>query len=113
MRKEELEKSISLLNEYIAQLDRVHDQQEEQQRQANATRPSYNYRSFYMTADDTANSHQWAEFENVYQIHNPRIIFSNTTRDVCAFAFLLCSLLIVLSTDITRLLLFLPDDPRV
>lgn len=54
---------IGLLKDYIAQLEQSNGEQQ----QGTANRHSY-----YMPADSVA-PEEWAEFDNVYQVHCPKV----------------------------------------
>lgn len=38
--------------------------------------------NYYMPVD-TVSSEEWASFDNVYQVHCPRIFMNESVRDVC------------------------------
>ncbi len=61
---------ISLLETYIQKL-------EEESR----TVPSNEPQSYYMPSDSVS-SKDWAEFDNVYQVHCPKLYLDNIVRDV-------------------------------
>jgi hypothetical protein len=65
-----LEKKISLLEDYVTKV---------------ATRASdtNDSESYYMPSD-AVSPDEWADFENVYQIHCPKIFMDAAIRDVCA-----------------------------
>jgi hypothetical protein len=37
--------------------------------------------TYYMPSD-TVSADEWSEFDNVYQVHSPRIFMNNAIRDV-------------------------------
>jgi hypothetical protein len=71
------EKMIRLLEDYIAHL-------REASASPHSTDPtnSPNYRM----PSDTVSPSEWAEFENVYQVHCPQIFMDAAIRDVCSSA---------------------------
>jgi hypothetical protein len=42
----------------------------------------HNPQSYYMPSD-TVSPNDWAEFENVYQVHCPKVFLTTAIRDVC------------------------------
>src|ERR1700733_7146095 len=80
---DELQKRISLLEEYIAHLHQVPHQHEGARKRAEKADPTHVRHSYYMTLDENLASDHWEAFHHVYQIHCPKIILTNTTRDVC------------------------------
>lgn len=78
----ELQRRIALLEGHIAEMARAHQRHKEFQRLAHEADPSAtHHKSYYMTVDDSS-SDQWETFGHVYQVHEPKIILSNTIRDV-------------------------------
>ncbi|KAF8314787.1 hypothetical protein DL93DRAFT_2227867 [Clavulina sp. PMI_390] len=67
----ELRRAIAPLDEYVKQIDDAH-----------SPHHKGGLLSYYMTVDDSAAIHHYHEFENVYQVHNPRIIWTETRRDI-------------------------------
>jgi hypothetical protein len=63
-------KKIALLEAYVGQL-----------RADDAHTSTGNRDSYYIPAS-TVNPEEWADFDNVYQVHNPRIVMSNAVRDI-------------------------------
>lgn len=70
---------ISLLEGYISHLQKV----DAESQSAFSTGPA----TYYMPADSVSPG-EWAQFDNVYQVHCPNIYMDNTIRDV-RFIFLL------------------------
>ena len=64
---------ISLLENYVQHLRHV-----ERASRSSSVNGSLNY---YM-ASDSVSPEEWAEFDNVYQIHCPQIYLDNIIRDV-------------------------------
>lgn len=67
-----LNKKISLLGDYISHLEEV-----DVSTDAHASKDQ----TYYMPSD-TVSPDEWSEFDNVYQIHCPRIFMNNAIRDV-------------------------------
>ena len=67
-----LEKKISLLETYVAHLREV-------EMKSNAR--AGNEQTYYMPSD-TVSADEWSEFDNVYQVHCPKIFLNNAIRDV-------------------------------
>ncbi|EIW82107.1 hypothetical protein CONPUDRAFT_81652 [Coniophora puteana RWD-64-598 SS2] len=67
---------VNLLEEYIAYLQVVDTASEVN----NADSTSGN-RNYYMPSD-TVSPDDWADFENVYQVHSPKVYMSNSIRDI-------------------------------
>jgi hypothetical protein len=64
---------VRLLEDYVTHL-----------RQANmssSTTDNHGSQSYYMPSD-TVSPNEWAEFQNVYQIHCPKIFLNAAIRDV-------------------------------
>lgn len=40
-------------------------------------------RSTYYMATETVSSEEWASFDNVYQVHCPKVFMNESVRDVC------------------------------
>ncbi|KAF8845847.1 hypothetical protein BDN67DRAFT_961498 [Paxillus ammoniavirescens] len=68
-----LEKMVILLQHYIKHLEAV-DQHPEGARKSNVE-------SYYMPAE-MVSADEWADFENVYQVHSPNLFMCNAVRDV-------------------------------
>lgn len=66
----EIEKKIALLEAYIVQL-RADDTQQD----ARSTE------SYYIPAHNVQ-PEEWADFDNVYQVHNPKISMNSAIRDI-------------------------------
>lgn len=64
---------VTLLRDYINHLTEV-DQCPEGARKSNAE-------SYYMPAE-MVSANEWADFENVYQVHSPNLFMCNAVRDV-------------------------------
>jgi diphthamide synthase subunit DPH2 len=64
---------ISLLQNYVKHLQEVE--------LTSQTTPSKGPLNYYMPSDSVSPD-EWAEFDNVYQIHCPRICMDNIIRDV-------------------------------
>lgn len=64
---------INLLENYANHLHKV----DMQSQSAFATGPA----SYYMPADSVS-PEDWAQFDNVYQVHSPNIYMDNIIRDV-------------------------------
>ncbi len=64
---------ITLLHNYISQLEQVDKASKGTARSRNST--------YYMPNDLVA-PEEWAGFDNVYQVHSPHIIMDNAIRDV-------------------------------
>ncbi|KAI0939194.1 hypothetical protein AcV5_000680 [Taiwanofungus camphoratus] len=69
----DLRKNIALLENYASHLRKV-----DAASYASAPHGSQNY---YMPSD-TVSPEEWAEFDNVYQVHSPQIFMDNTIRDL-------------------------------
>ncbi|TFK55958.1 hypothetical protein OE88DRAFT_1731595 [Heliocybe sulcata] len=67
------QKMIALLEAYVAQLLSV---------DVETRRPTVKREQSYYMPLDTVSSSEWAEFDNVYQVHCPKIFMSNSTRDI-------------------------------
>ena len=63
---------IALLEDYVQHLRTV-------DRESRSS--SVNGLNYYM-ASDSVTPEEWAEFDNVYQVHCPRIYLDNIIRDV-------------------------------
>lgn len=68
-----LDKMIALLRDYTNHLKAV-DQSPEGARKSNVE-------SYYMPAD-MVSANEWADFENVYQVHSPNLFMCSDVRDV-------------------------------
>jgi len=68
-----LEKKISLLDDYITQLQEID--------KSSHTHTTTGEQTYYMPSD-TVSPDEWSEFDNVYQVHCPRIFMNNAIRDV-------------------------------
>lgn len=68
-----LAKMVTLLRDYINHLKAV-DQYPEGARKSNVE-------SYYMPAE-MVSANEWADFENVYQVHSPNLFMCNAVRDV-------------------------------
>lgn len=68
-----MDKMVTLLRDYINHLTEV-DQCPEGARKSNAE-------SYYMPAE-MVSANEWADFENVYQVHSPNLFMCNAVRDV-------------------------------
>ncbi|KAH9951643.1 golgi-body localization protein domain-containing protein [Amylocystis lapponica] len=66
-------KMITLLENYISQLRAVEA--------ASCPTGVNGHQSYYMPTD-TVSPEEWAQFDNVYQIHSPQIFMDNTIRDI-------------------------------
>ncbi|KAI0347243.1 hypothetical protein BDW22DRAFT_1322640 [Trametopsis cervina] len=66
------ENMISLLQDYVKHLRTVQLQ----------SRPSQKGPLNYYMPSDSVSPDEWAEFDNVYQVHCPRIYFDNSIRDI-------------------------------
>lgn len=66
-------KMIALLEAYIAQVQLI---------DVENRRPGIHREQSYYMPLDTVSSAEWAEFDNVYQVHCPKIFMSNSTRDI-------------------------------
>lgn len=64
---------IALLEDYVAQLRNV---------DAASSDPDVKDRRHYCMPVDSVLPAEWADFDNVYQIHSPKIFFNNAIRDV-------------------------------
>jgi hypothetical protein len=64
---------VILLQHYIKHLEAV-DQHPEGARKSNVE-------SYYMPAE-MVSADEWADFENVYQVHSPNLFMCNAVRDV-------------------------------
>lgn len=64
---------ISLLEDYVQHLRNV----ERESRSSSLNGPL----NYYMPSDSVSPD-EWAEFDNVYQVHSPRIYLDNIIRDV-------------------------------
>ncbi|KAG8218593.1 hypothetical protein J3R82DRAFT_4234 [Butyriboletus roseoflavus] len=73
LRQYPLDKMVILLRDYIDHLKAV-DQYPEGARKSNVE-------SYYMPAE-MVSANEWAEFENVYQVHSPNLFMCNAVRDV-------------------------------
>ena len=90
---------VSLLEDYIAVLKEV---------EIRPDAPHETAAHRYHIPSDIVSSEDWAEFDNVYQIHCPSIFMDSAVRDVCSF---LCSLRRFLKNsveDYGAILLLLP-----
>ncbi|TFK43439.1 golgi-body localization protein domain-containing protein [Crucibulum laeve] len=67
-----LEKMVALLEEYISILRET----------ASESGPSNESTHNYHMPSDVVSSDEWAEFDNVYQIHCPNIFMDSATRDI-------------------------------
>jgi hypothetical protein len=70
-------RQISLLEAYVAQLRKEEDDDDDDRH------------SYYMPAH-AVRPEEWADFDNVYQVHNPEIYMSNAVRDIL-FQYYYCS----------------------
>lgn len=68
-----MDKMVSLLRDYTDHLKAV-DQCPEGARKSNVE-------SYYMPAE-MVSANEWADFENVYQVHSPNLFMCNAVRDV-------------------------------
>ena len=64
---------ISLLEDYVQHLRNL-----ERETRTSSSNGPLNY---YM-ASDSVSPEEWADFDNVYQVHSPRIYLDNIVRDV-------------------------------
>jgi len=75
-----MNKMVSLLEDYIAVLKEV---------EIRPDAPHETAAHRYHIPSDIVSSEDWAEFDNVYQIHCPSIFMDSAVRDVCSSS---CSL---------------------
>ena len=68
---------ISLLEDYVNHLQKV----DAQSKSAFANGPL----TYYMPVDSVSPD-DWAQFDNVYQVHCPNLYFDNVIRDVSTFS---------------------------
>jgi hypothetical protein len=66
----EYAKKIALLEAYVAEL------------QADTLSQDTNSRGSYYMPASAVNPEEWADFENVYQVHNPKIFLTDAIRDI-------------------------------
>lgn len=64
---------IALLQDYLTHLYEA---------DANARKSETNGRQSYYMPADSVSPEEWAEFANVYQVHNPQLFMDNIIRDV-------------------------------
>jgi hypothetical protein len=98
-----LEKMMSLLEDYVTVLQ-AETTSEGTTKEAT---PSYAMPSHTVSPDE------WAEFENVYQIHCPKIYMDTAVRDVCCLTniYSICAMLIE-PQDHDKILLLLSCKKR-
>ncbi|KAH7914213.1 golgi-body localization protein domain-containing protein [Hygrophoropsis aurantiaca] len=72
-RRYPLNKMATLLEDYIAHLHAVDMPSEDSRHHDNS--------NYYMPSD-TVSAHEWADFENVYQVHAPKVFMSVAIRDI-------------------------------
>ena len=65
---------ITLLEDYVKHLNEVDVK--------SRTSFSNGTLSYYMPSD-TVSPDEWADFDNVYQVHSPHVFIDNGIRDVC------------------------------
>ncbi|EGO01866.1 hypothetical protein SERLA73DRAFT_71025 [Serpula lacrymans var. lacrymans S7.3] len=64
---------ITFLEDYITHLQTIDSR--------SSTDDTNNSQSYYMPSD-TVSSDEWAEFENVYQVHSPKVFMTHSIRNV-------------------------------
>ncbi|PCH41098.1 hypothetical protein WOLCODRAFT_89020 [Wolfiporia cocos MD-104 SS10] len=69
----DIHKKITLLNNYVLHLHKVDT--------ASSTTNSHGLHSYHMPSD-AVSADEWAEFDNVYQVHSPQIFMDHSVRDV-------------------------------
>ena len=70
-----MNKMVSLLEDYVAVLKEV---------EIRPDAPHETTAHRYHIPSDIVSSEDWAEFDNVYQIHCPSIFMDSAVRDVCS-----------------------------
>ncbi|KDQ64599.1 hypothetical protein JAAARDRAFT_145519 [Jaapia argillacea MUCL 33604] len=73
IRDHDSHKMITLLEAYVAHLRAL---------DAESRRPGPDGAQNYYMPSDSVSADEWAEFDNVYQVHCPKIFMSNSVRDV-------------------------------
>lgn len=68
-----LNKKIALLTDYIYHLREVDESSHNHE----------NKEQTYYMPSDSVSPDEWSDFDNVYQVHNPKIFVDNAIRDVC------------------------------
>lgn len=96
-------KMVALLEEYVNILKEVEIKPESAREKV--------AQSYHMPAD-IVSSDEWAEFDNVYQIHCPSISMDSAVRDVRIYNYSLNTVLSVL-TDHDAILLLLSRSTRL
>jgi hypothetical protein len=67
-----LEKKVNLLHDYINQLKQA----------ADAVPGTVKSKSYHLPSDMVCEE-EWSGFDNVYQIHSPKVFMDSAIRDVC------------------------------
>ena len=68
-----LNKKIALLADYIYHLREVDESSHNRENKEH---------TYYMPSDSVSPD-EWSDFDNVYQVHSPKIFVDNAIRDVC------------------------------
>lgn len=68
-----LSKKIALLADYIYHLREVDE----------SSHNHGNREQTYYMPSDSVSPDEWSDFDNVYQVHSPKIFVDNAIRDVC------------------------------
>jgi hypothetical protein len=78
-----LRRKIMLLEDYVRHLQKAHPPEHSDESDSdNASRQSSREESFWFMPSDELSAEEWALFVNVYQVHCPKVILNNTTRNV-------------------------------
>lgn len=93
---------MSLLEDYVTFL-RAEPRSEETSKEATQS---------YLMPSHTVSPAEWAEFENVYTIHCPKIYMDSAIRDVCCFHVAYNSAVLIEPQDHDTILLLLSCKER-
>ena len=93
---------VSLLDDYVVHLQ-AETRSEETEKETKQS---------YLMPSHTVSPDEWAEFENVYQIHCPKIYMDNPIRDVRYFVVAFSSAMLMESKAHDEILLLLPCKER-
>ena len=95
---------LALLEEYITALRESEARLDDPQ-----TQDQYNYHM----PTDIVSPDEWAEFDNVYQIHCPSVFMDSAVRDVCFLFLLITTIIIKVDADYDTILLLLSRTKRI
>lgn len=67
----------------------------------------------YQMPVDTVSPNEWADFDNVYQVHSPHVFIDNGIRDVCSLPSSNLFVLLIFHPVTAAILSYLPFPTRI